>query len=300
MKSKPSLKSLAKRALLPLSLLCFLTSVVGCSSSTTPTYSKENIPESLQDICKNEYGVDVKVRLVGETLWVYVPLEDIFIPAKKPEKYSEKFEVEKNLILFKDGAFKVEHLIKVIPVQEKYQEFDYDKAAAEKVSKVMRAIRRVAFSMPHATKNEPKIFCLIIADIKNGFKIEQTFYLLDLKKASYEFISWGEYLHRSIQDTALAPRLVADKEGSSLEYTDISFDDFIRRQIQYRIQLKFSKPEVEQTVDIDKEILKIVITTLKAYEFKDFQEVELNNLLTNNKIILNRAAVWTRSTDEKR
>ena len=52
--------------------------------------------------------------------------------------------------------------------------------------------------------------------------------------------------------------------------------------------------------NIDKEILKIVTNTIKIYNFKDFTELELNNLLTSSKVVLNRAAVWAGSTDEKR
>jgi hypothetical protein len=44
------------------------------------------------------------------------------------------------------------------------------------------------------------------------------------------------------------------------------------------------KPEVEKNADIDKEVTKIVAYTVKTYDFKNFSYVELNNLLTKNKI----------------
>ena len=51
--------------------------------------------------------------------------------------------------------------------------------------------------------------------------------------------------------------------------------------------------------DLDKEITKIVEHTLKTYDFKDFSIVELNNLLTNAKIILNRAAILENPTERR-
>lgn len=296
MKLKLSLKNSVKRGLLlNICIIVFLTS--GCTSSTTPTYLREDISEAIQDICKNEYNIGVKVRLVGQTLWIYLPLEDIFVKSDKPEKYLERFAIEHNEDEFKSGLLKLEYLIKVIPEQEKYQELKYNKPAVEKINNVWKALRRVLFSMEPLKKGGVQFFYLVTADIKNGFEIKEIFYYPDLKKVSYEFISWNEYQHRTIQDTEILPEIIGDKEGLHLNYKDITLEEFIIGQIQHRIKLKFQKPEVEKNANIDKEILKIVVYTLKTYGFKDFSAVELNNLLTQNKIILNQAAVWARPVE---
>ncbi|TRZ95300.1 hypothetical protein D4R78_04180 [bacterium] len=265
---------------------------MGCSSSLEPTYLQENITNAIQDIAKNEYKMEVKARLVGQTLWIYLPLEDIFVKSDKHEKYLEHFNIETNNESFKGKTLKLEYLIKAIPEQEKYQEYKYDKQALEKMNNVWKILRRVIFSMDHSKSNQPKFFCLVTADIKNGFAIRDLFYQLDLKKVSYEFISWGEYQHRSIQDSDMSASIIGDKEGNHLDYQDITMEDFISQQIQHRIKLKFQKPEVDKNADIDKEIIKAIVSTVRIYGFKDFDEVELNNLLTKNKISLNQAAIW--------
>lgn len=68
-------------------------------------------------------------------------------------------------------------------------------------------------------------------------------------------------------------------------------------QIKHRIKLKFQKPEVDKNIDIDKEILKIIIYTIKTYDLRNFREVQLDNLVTENRVILNQAAVWARPTE---
>jgi len=293
-KSRPFLKSSAKCGLL-LNILIFTSLFSGCSSSTAPTYLKENIPQAIQDICKKEYKIDVRAKLAGNTLWVYLAVEDILKPVgkdDKPEKYIERFAVEQNKNTFENGAFRLNYNIKPVPEQEKYQqEYQYNKSVMEKVNDTMMVIRRVLFSMDRKKAAEPKFFSIVAADIKNGFEIRQTSYYADLKKVSYGLIGVGEYQHRAIQDIAIEPRAIGDKEGLYLDYKDIGLGDFIIAQVQHRIKLKFGKPEAERGINIDKEIVWIMATTLKIYDFKDFSEAEFNNRANNNTFTLNRQAI---------
>ncbi|MFH0790674.1 MAG: hypothetical protein V2A64_03485 [Candidatus Omnitrophota bacterium] len=294
MKSRLSLKNSVRAALNSLILLLLFS---GCSSSTTPTYLKKNLDQAVRDICKTEYNLDVKTRLIGATLWVYLPVEDIFIKTNKPQKRVEIFEIKKLNSEFSGQSLKVDYAIKNIPPREQQDNYDVNKTVSEKLANVWKVLRRVLFSMEHSKENELNFFRTITADIKNGFEIQTTTYSLDLKKVSYGLISIEEYQHRSIQDTNIDSRIIGDKDGRHVEYKDITMQDFIAAQIQHRIKLKFQKPEVDKNANIDKEILKIIIAAIKIYDFKQFNDVELKNLLTNNKIKLNKAAVWIRTTD---
>lgn len=295
MKLKLSLRNLVKRGLL-LNLTLLLT-ISGCSSSTSPTFLREDTATAVVNICRDEYKLDIKATLFGETLWIYFPVEDLLNKADKPTKYTEKFIIEDNQNEFRDRVFKLKYKIQDIPEQEKTQEYAYNKEVLEKTNNIWKVIRRVIFSMDSFKKHEPKFVSLVTADIKNGFEMSELFYTLDLKKVSYEFISWGEFQHRTIQDSSVSIEIIGDKEGSHLKFRDFSLEEFIVGQIKNRIKLKFQKPEVEKNVDIDKEILKIVVNTIKTYDFKDFDAVELNNLLTSNRTALNKAAIWSRPTD---
>lgn len=292
-KLRPSLKNSARTGF-SLLITALTLSFSGCSSSTTPTYLKENADEAIQDICRKEYDIDVKTRWAGKTLWVYLPLEDIIKKADKPEKYLERFTIEQNNAELRDGTFDFQYLIKAAQEQEKTQEVKYNETALKKVSSLWRVMRRVLFSMESSAGKEPEFLCVIAADIKNGFSIQDTVYYLDLKKVSYDFISWEEYLHRSVQTTPVSPEIIGDKEGLHIDYKELTLKEFIIGQIQHRIKLKFQKPEVEKGSDIDKEILKIIVYTFKTYGFTDFSSVELNNLLTSNRIVLNQKAVLER------
>ena len=47
------------------------------SCTINPTYSRKNILNEIKNICKNEFGIEVKVRFTGETLWVYTPFDNL-------------------------------------------------------------------------------------------------------------------------------------------------------------------------------------------------------------------------------
>jgi len=291
MKLRQSSRNSAKRVLnyTLIALLCF---ACGCSSSTKPTYIKENIEQDIRDICRNEYALEVKTKLIGSTLWVYLPVEDLFISAEKPEKYTEKFAIDYNKTRSQDSRLKSDYLIKPIPDKEKSQDYKYNKEVLEKINNVWKVLRRVIFSMSQLKGGKPEFFCIVTADIKKGFELSELFYYLDFKKISYNFISWNEYQHRSIQDANMSAEIIGDKEGRHLNFKDIALEDFVMQQIDYRIRLKFQKPEVEKNADIDKEIIKIAVYTIKTYSLKGFGALELNNLLTRNKITLTEQEIW--------
>lgn len=298
MKLRQSLRNLGKRGLL-LNLLVIVTLFSGCSSSTSPTYDRVNIEKSVEDIALSEYQIHVKATLTGRTLWIYMPVEELLDKREKPEKYKEYFEIQDATADFQEATLKVEYAIKSIPETEKIQEYTYHKDTAEKIRKMWRVLRRVIFSMERSKDHGPQFFCLVTADIKNGFVVKQLFFHLDLKKLMYELISWTEYQHRIVEDAKISKEVIGDTTGASIPYRDITMKEFIALQIQNRIEAKFQKSEPGKNADIDKEVLKILTSTVKNYNFNDFSEVELFNTLTQNRVLLNRLALWDRTTEKK-
>ena len=87
--------NLAKAGLL-LKTIILLYFVAGCSPSAPPKYQRIDISDSIINTCKEEHNLDVKVRLVGKTLYIYLPLENILTKSDKPEKYTQSFDIEYN------------------------------------------------------------------------------------------------------------------------------------------------------------------------------------------------------------
>lgn len=277
-------KSSAKRAL---SLLLPLALAAGCTISGSPTYVKKDIDKTVEKILRQEYQMQATSRLVGSTLWIYIPVKDLFEKTKgndPDDKIKERFELLENESILREGLLRVSYLVKpVVPEREKDQGYKINKKALEKINNAWEVLRRVAFSMDRRERDQIQFYILMGADTVNGLEIRETIYYKDLIKVMYRVISPGEYHHRVVVDSGLRSEVIGDTEGKSVNFIDVKFKDFLCKQIEHRVGLKFQKPEVEQTADTDKEIKKAVLETLRAYEFNDFSAAEMTNLLTNAK-----------------
>lgn len=287
---------LSLNRLLNLSLISVL--LCGCTYSTNPTFSKENIPQAISDIAKKEYKIDrLTVKLIGETIWLYMPVENILEKAEKPEKYQERFFINHTNVDYKDRLLKIEYKIKAIPEAEKNQDLTYNKKILEKMNGLLSIVRRVLFSMNREGTTEIVFIYVVVADTKTGIELTQISYYPDLKKFSYNLLSMEEFQHRTIQEANLSPKVIGDQTGAYLDFHNETLEDFIIKQIQYRIKLKFQKPEVAKNADIDKEITRVAAFTFQAYGIKDFDGAELINLYTNNRISFNEAALYATIND---
>ncbi|OIO34736.1 MAG: hypothetical protein AUJ70_00415 [Candidatus Omnitrophica bacterium CG1_02_40_15] len=74
-------------------LIAFLI-LVGLSACNKPSYPTGKIEESVLKLCKNEYKLDnVKIKILGSTLGVYIPVEGLIDPdLKLNEKAGKKIE----------------------------------------------------------------------------------------------------------------------------------------------------------------------------------------------------------------
>jgi hypothetical protein len=70
--------------------LLFLLTLASCEGAT---YSKERVEQSVVELCKNEYDLDVEAKIIGSTLGVFIPIEGLVDPdLKLDQDAGEKIE----------------------------------------------------------------------------------------------------------------------------------------------------------------------------------------------------------------
>ncbi|MBU3959049.1 MAG: hypothetical protein KKE91_04240 [Candidatus Omnitrophica bacterium] len=282
---RPSLKNVEKPALLfnlALFSIIISLSLSACSCPIEPTYKEEDIPSAVKQICKDEYNLEVINKRTPTTLWIYIPLSKI---------------------LDKDYGI-VENKI-------------FDQELTDKLRKILNAVSRVLISSDHT----PEFFVLLSSDITMGLDYTIAGCVEDIKKSYAGVIPWTEANRRYVVKLNLSPEAIGDETGKHLPLYDIRMGDFLAEQIAQRIGERFQEEGLKQYFKIEKsqgafynnsfifeysmeylsqpeikinifqEILDIVTYCIKTYEFKDFSGLEIADLITEDRLILNQAEV---------
>jgi len=286
MRLKLSLKNSAKAALLFSFITSLLLFLSGCQNQIEPTYKEEDIPGLVKKICKDEYKLDVITKRTPSTLWVYAPL---------PKILDKEYGIKEDKI--------------------------FDEEMVYKLSNILVTIGRVLVSSNKA----PDFYAIVASDINLGLDYTIIANTLDTKKSQAGCIPWTEANRRYVARFKISPETIGDTTGMHLEAVDITMSDFLAEQIAQRIGGKFQDESLkkyfkvaksdgrfnsgtfifdysieklappEKEIDIRKEILKIVTYCIQTYEFKNFETVEINDTLTQDKLILSRAQIWKES-----
>ena len=296
------LKNSAKAAPSSLNTFSFIYSLwlavflSGCNLlPSEPTYTADNLSNSVVKIAQDEYKIHLTSKLAGQTLWIYLPLgEDLFVDSDKPQESISRFDFKHAEGILRKKTLNFVYDIREIPETKESQNKKFNPKAGEKINKVLRCVRRVIFSLKRQ-KNGPQFFVVVATDTKNGFELIDTTYIDDLKKVLYEMISWIEYQYRTVEDLKLAPEAIGDLTGKHLEFYDVDFERFLIEQIKQRLRVKFNRSELPKGVDIEKEVLKSIRNVFEIYNFDDFLLLDMHNLASDKKISFSRAMVLEKS-----
>jgi len=129
------------------------------------------------------------------------------------------------------------------------------------------------------TVNVPDFFVIIIADIKLGIETRMYLYLQDLRRAFTDPGFGEEYTKRVIVDQPIGHQIIiGDKKGSHLETYDLSWPEFLSKQMVYRINFKYQRSAFPPSDDTRIELLTIAADTVGAYNFEDFTSIQLQDL----------------------
>jgi len=287
MRLKLSSRISVKAALLLFSFFLYIN-LSGCQNSLEPSFKEEDIPELVKQICKNEYKLDVITQRSETTLWIYVPLTKI---------------------LDKDYGIKEGKIL--------------DEEMTDKLRNILNTVGRVVLS----SDNAPEFFALWASDINLGLDYILVGNVLDIKKAYAESLPFTELNKRYVMKFSVNPQAIQDTLGQHMKFYNIRLPDFLAQQMVQRISAEFQgeglkkyfkvekidgifnndafileysiKPLLspDKTIDVTKEILSTITYCVKIYDFQDFSRVEINDLVTQEKLVLNKAAILAGPTE---
>lgn len=306
------------RFLIVLSFLCIVfVGCSKKDTATYKENTITSAQNKLIEIARDEYETNIVTKSIGSTMWIYIPLEESIIDIKATGSgVTKKEDSELPLeIRFLDGKYKDNtfDIAYDIGRTRKYNvSYGYGTTYPPKVQDLQRSIltaisraygdaqidpdNSLQYLMPIATEREaamidntvnahfdkepvPNFFVIIVADIVKGLDIKMTIAFSDLRRVMTDPSFTEEYSRRAIYEQPSGNiDIIHDKEGKYIDYTPLTWAQFIARQIAYRVQYTYSQSSKEPPEDIETEILRATNQSINAYSFQNFEQVVLRNL----------------------
>src|SRR3989338_8370493 len=231
--------------LIVFSLLTFLAAgvVSGCSQNSYPS---DKIEQALIEICKKEYGVEnIKVKIRGSTIGVFLPLKKLFATDFKEAILSGKVDNVENL-------------------------FEPSQDAMDKVEDVLFTISRVILS----TDRKLDFYVLQATDVENtGLELILKGYVDDIKRVRVWDVSRDEYRKRVIHELKLNQTVLWQKpiQGFFKDLLGLSPEEIQSKYFEPKLSTEIIPKMFYEVVD-----LKATLTDISHWKIQEIRGMELS------------------------
>jgi hypothetical protein len=267
-------------ALLILLLLAFT-----CQAGAAIT--REEFNSSLADIGKNKYQTHLVCKEVGETIWIYLPYTSARSGIGGTKEEKNDLYLEYQIASF--NPFRTAD-----PPELKFL-----------VQKIVGEIRGLLLncSSPY------KFFVLVVTNISSPLNTWEDWYIgyiqdvkdyyvgKDFSGEGYARMTWSleEIKLNPVFDKEGNPVLdekgkqqqiseaFRDTEGKHVAYHEMTFREFVPKQIKWRIYKRFTIEYNKTPFDVTEkekkdEVVKIIQKVFKAYNFSEFENIYLRDM----------------------
>ena len=271
-------------------------------------------------VCKEDFGYDVKVFPLENTVWVYLPLSKSFFDIKATDEgpkssntHHDSFTINFLDGVYSTGTFSFEYDIEPSRLYDKSYGYTYSLEELQKAQgNILRAIKS-AYSdseiVPENARsangpkdetdyyfkydNVPEFFVTVIADIEKGLELKTTASYYDISRTLTDPTFSEEYLKRIIVDNTIgSKKIIQDKAGTHLEIKAMTWGDFLAKQIVHRVNYQFLNTAFPPMEKVNEEIFKIVSEAFEVYSFNSFEAIRLHDLQKDTTASVEKAQLY--------
>lgn len=299
----------------------FLVSVLAMfAAGCGPTYPWELVDEAVVQLCKEEYGIDVKVKLAGTTIAVYLPIEDLLgqdfrLSEEARDKVNDVVMSVSRVTLNTDKAINFyiviaqdpefpEFEVVIVRYVEDIKMYHYTQISRDDFAE--RALIEMKLT-PQAEKE--RILRTVfeefgtdegVEEILNEYMSEDVGTIGDIGYWNSEFyikeISLEEFL--ALQIASRARRAFENNTELAgkfrVNYIKGKFaDEFGRKNFEFDLDVapagldRFSTSREEKEI-IFKTVLDTAAFILRGYKFEDYDNVSLLDAATGDELVAGR------------
>ncbi|MEW5895151.1 MAG: hypothetical protein AB1650_05285 [Candidatus Omnitrophota bacterium] len=277
---------------------CALALLIGCYKSPPPVKNLSEAHVKFEQLLKTDFSQNPVVIRLPNTLYIYVPVSfDILkTQASVADFFSLTRQEKKRQINFAEtvfeepGLFHISYDITEVNSYPKSPGYtsSYTDEFSSLHNNLLSALSR-SFSDVVEGQGLMDFVTLMIVDIRNGIAIKNIFHFNDLKLVMAGSLPQDEYVLRYMTELLGSPKFIDNPTARGLNPEDITWREFIARQITYRINFKYGRSSFPPMENDVKEIIRIARETLRAYNFDDFRNVQMENLATKEVLLFDKS-----------
>lgn len=299
-------------------IVLYVLSQTGCA----PTYPKEMLDQAVVQLCREEYGLDVKVKIINSTIGVYIPIEGLFGPTltitkEAAEKINDVILSTSRVTLSTDAPLKFYIVVAQDPMLPEIEVvliryvndikmLHFDRISRGEFTKRMivnikltpqaqreKALRSVFGRLNITSQDVDDLIreYLNTSEVSNIGDVgywQDTFYIKD--------IYMGEFLALQIADRVKAKFAI---DASLKERFKLSLikGEFLEEggKLFFRFTFDSAPIETASLLGPDEEldtiysnILDVITTVIHGYKFEDFWNIEIENAGDNQVLFATR------------
>ena len=308
------LKRYLKNSIKTVQVLLIASLLLATSCSRKPasplekTSAEEKFLKSFNKTTKIEYPLHTSTRVVGKTFWIYIATEKDLLTINStsgvggvmPEKNIKFMDIT---CQYESSTFNLNYIFLKYSAEEKAEEKDLLKKTVggttlyqDFTDTTIVVLQKTYYSIGDILRETEdfNFFAICLANIKKGIKITFVIHRVDIEQFLMNMLPPDEFYTRMILKTDGSKEIINDKYGLHVEYNDISLIDFLREQIVSNARAKvnelekYSAQQLKAINKLDNIILKSVYDVTEKYEFDDFMFVEIENLISKERLTLSK------------
>ncbi len=269
----------------------------GCAWMKERTFTPSQAETKLIDFCLKEGALSVVTRNMGNTLWIYAPIEEPIFeikPSRDKEKAERKVQPFSLLSLqseFLEKKFRFEYDVvpKVLSGEAPSYGSAYNETYTKKRQLIYQALQESLFNAKDAPPDiMPEFIVVMIADVTKGLATKSVFYLKDLKRYISEALPPDEYYLRELNEVVGKEELAGDKLGKHAPYAEITWVWFLTEQIKNRFRAKIADTRLPDDTDAGIILARAAANTLRFYPFEEYDGVVLYDVRSRKELALTK------------
>ncbi|MBF0483381.1 MAG: hypothetical protein HQL25_01615 [Candidatus Omnitrophica bacterium] len=291
-----------------ISLLCLILCACGKPKDESITLTEAH--KKFKKICAEE-NLSMRMFPLSKTVWIYIPLKVSLFSTKSTgdepkitNTYKNRYKVNYLESTFDKQTFSIDYDIgpsRAYDINYGYGS-SYSQEFYSAYQKVLQNILRAYFDIKPSEKTQisvnlaenkieskpindyekksgaPDFFVVVIADINGGIETQTLFYLEDHKRTTTQSIPPDEANKRFIMEPAGSPKIINDEKGTHLKIHEITWPEFLSKQIKMRVQFLYQYSEFAPEQNIALSIANTAALTFKTYNYGYYDSLILNDL----------------------